>query len=345
MSSMSSYKIFSSVNEKNNYIINQIDDVLKRYKPIWWANSHIQLFLSWAIPQSDVLFKREILLMQDGGQSAIDWVRNDSELDKDAPIMLIIHGICGSSDSVRTLCKAMQDAGYRVVVFNKRGHGDLKLTSAKLQPFCCSYDITYALHTIRFKYHKASIYGIGFSAGSGILSSYMSKTGSLSLIESAVFLSPGYDSYKLFCENNISSFYEFIIVKKLKKILYNNKDILSHRIDFTLIDAACTIKDIDEIVYKELNNYSTLKDYWENNNPIYMISKIKKPVLCINAEDDPICPAKLIPHQLLIDNENVILAQTKKGSHCAFFEGSISLSQWYPKLIVSYFDSVRFYDS
>jgi predicted alpha/beta-fold hydrolase len=47
------------------------------------------------------------------------------------------------------------------------------------------------------------------------------------------------------------------------------------------------------------------------------------PLLCLNAEDDPISVATSLPTKDVIEaNDNIILCTTKSGGHLAFYEGS-----------------------
>jgi pimeloyl-ACP methyl ester carboxylesterase len=48
--------------------------------------------------------------------------------------------------------------------------------------------------------------------------------------------------------------------------------------------------------------------------------QVNVPLLCLNAEDDPIIPATALPHEDAQAAPNVVLAVTALGGHVAHFE-------------------------
>ena len=50
------------------------------------------------------------------------------------------------------------------------------------------------------------------------------------------------------------------------------------------------------------------------------IQKVTIPLLCVNAEDDPICVSDAIPFHEALQNPKVILCTTKAGGHLAYYE-------------------------
>ena len=66
-----------------------------------------------------------------------------------------------------------------------------------------------------------------------------------------------------------------------------------------------------------------MERYWSRNNPMRDISRepLARPVLCINAADDPVCTAANIDHKIFDEREDAMLMLTESGSHMCFFEG------------------------
>ncbi|RHZ06029.1 hypothetical protein DYB26_012970, partial [Aphanomyces astaci] len=161
------------------------------YHPPWWAMSaHVQVLLTVVWPQAKVEYSREMLRLQDGGHVAVDWCKGTAHLAEDAPIVLVLHGLTGCSDGYRSFCADALQAGYRPVVFNKRGHGGSTLAVPLLQAFGCVKDMKEVIHHIQRLFPASSIVGVGFSAGSGLLCSYLGETGKDSKLKAGVFVSP-----------------------------------------------------------------------------------------------------------------------------------------------------------
>ena len=64
--------------------------------------------------------------------------------------------------------------------------------------------------------------------------------------------------------------------------------------------------------------------YWAANNPMRDISKapLARPVLCVNAADDPVCTAANIDFGIFDERDDAMLLLTAHGSHMCFFEGT-----------------------
>jgi predicted alpha/beta-fold hydrolase len=77
--------------------------------------------IRWNVP---LIYKRELVHLPDGGTLALDWVDNKQlENDQAAPIVLILPGLSGTSDSsyVRHMADVSVNNGWRTVIMNYRG--------------------------------------------------------------------------------------------------------------------------------------------------------------------------------------------------------------------------------
>lgn len=73
--------------------------------------------------------------MADGGSVSLDWAPPDdgAPLPDDAPLVMLAHGLAGASDEnyIRSFTDvAARQRRWRVVVYNRRGHGDGEHPSA-----------------------------------------------------------------------------------------------------------------------------------------------------------------------------------------------------------------------
>ncbi|KDO32461.1 hypothetical protein SPRG_02938 [Saprolegnia parasitica CBS 223.65] len=268
------------------------------YHPPWWAiNAHIQIAMTLLVPQAPIAYTRELLPMADGGQIGLDWCAGAETLPAHAPVVLVVHGLTGCSYDMRSFCADALRAGFRPVAFNKRGHGDTPLTSPKLQAFGCTQDLSAAIAHIQASYPTAKITGVGFSAGSGLVTSYLGETGAKSQLAAAALVSPGYDALGLFCHGGIYPLYHFLMTFTLKGLLKRHKDVLSSTIDVDAALQASSIPEFDRHVYMTMHGYDDLEAYWAKNNPMRQVENIAVPTLCINARDDPVCTYRMIPFQ------------------------------------------------
>lgn len=323
--------------------------LVDRYAPTWWTNGHVQVVLTFLVPQAPIKYAREVLTLRDGGHASLDWAleasgpaaRSGRSLQDDSPIVVIMHGLTGCSDSMRSLCAEALVHGYRPVVFNKRGHGGLPLATPKLQEFGCVQDLKEAIARIEQAFPSSKLYGIGSSAGSGLLCSYLGDTGNASRLDAGVLISPGYNAFDLFCRGRIHRFYDFLMTFTLKRFLLNHEAHLRDVVDVPAALRATSIREFDKHVYMKMHGYANLEAYWVTNNPTRALDNIMRPSLCLNAWDDPVCTKETILYDQFERNPIAMLIETEKGSHCAFYEGHVWLKSWANTAAMEYLDHVR----
>lgn len=307
--------------------------------------------LTFFVQQQNVRYQRDIVELKDGGRASLDWAlesasRKASTLKEDAPIALIIHGLTGCSRNMRGLCAEALEHGYRPVVFNKRGHGGVQLTTPKLQAFGCVQDLQQAISQVEQSYPQGELYGIGFSAGSGLLCSYFGETGNDSRLRAGVLVSPGYNSDDLLRGKGVHPVYDFLMSLKLRKFLLRHREELKNIVDVPSALKATTIGEFDERVYMKIHGYDSLERYWEHNNPLRKIQNIQRPMLLLNALDDPVYVRDKISYEPFTGSSTTMLVETGEGSHCAFYQGKgLGLHCWAHEAALAYLDSVRAYEA
>lgn len=247
---------------------------------------------------------------------------------------------------MRGLCAEALEHGYRPVVFNKRGHGGVKLTTPKLQAFGCVQDLQQAIAQVEQSYPQGRLYGIGFSAGSGLLCSYLGETGNDSRLRAGVLVSPGYNSDDLLRGKGVHPVYDFLMSLKLRTFLLRHREELKGVVDLPTALKARSIGEFDERVYMRIHGYESIESYWEHNNPLRKIQNIQRPMLLLNALDDPVYLRDKISYEPFTSNSSTMLVETGEGSHCAFYQGDgLNLQCWANEAALAYLDCVREYEA
>lgn len=103
---------------------------MKFWPTFWCVESRAQTVFASLLRQGVlpmINYRREIIKFSDGGESALDW--SDNNCEDTAPVILILPGLTGESQSeyLKCLIAAANNFRARVVVFNNRGLGGVTL--------------------------------------------------------------------------------------------------------------------------------------------------------------------------------------------------------------------------
>ncbi|GMF45278.1 unnamed protein product [Phytophthora fragariaefolia] len=130
----------------------------------------------------------------------------------------------------------------------------------------------------------------------------------------------------------------------LKRFLLLHRRQLRDVVDVGGAMRATSIREFDRHVYVKMHGFRDLESYWAANDPMRDVARLRTPLLCINALDDPVCTKETIPYHQFTDKPHAMLLVTSEGSHCAFFEGTVRLKSWCDEAAMTYLDRLREFD-
>lgn len=198
--------------------------------------------------------------------------------------------------------------------------------------FGSTSDLKEQISYIQHKFPKSNLYGVGSSAGTGLLVRYLGEEGDKTPLKATFALCPGYNTELGFA--NVHPVYSKIMTQKLfKRFIVPYQQTWSSTESVAEVLQTKTLVEFEK-AYFALAGFENYESYTQATNPIYVFENIKIPLLILNAEDDPVCHIKnFYPYQQTIESmDDVAVITTKKGSHCGFYEGLHS-SSWATKLI------------
>lgn len=320
-------------------ILKRLPQLHQKYRPTpWLSNNHVHLLYFDVIRKHSIKLqydKVNQLTMSDGGITAVVWF--GYELSADTPTIVLMHTITGSPESMRELVKDLHEyTGWRIALCIRRGHAKLPMPVPKINLFGSTDDLREQIQFIQAEFPQSNLYGVGTSAGTGLLVRYLGEEGDQTPLKAAFALCPGYNTELGF--KNVHPFYSKLMTKKLfNKFIkpYSKAWKKTHTLSRVLLS-----KNLFEFEqnYFEMAGYADYESYSQATNPIYVFENVKVPLMILNAEDDPVCSIKnLEPYKEVIQSmPNVIVVTTKKGSHCGYYEGFKTRS-WATKLMADYF--------
>nr|XP_025888266.1 embryogenesis-associated protein EMB8 isoform X2 [Solanum lycopersicum] len=286
--------------------------------PIVSGNRHIEtIFAAFFRDVPDLRLRRECLRTKDDGSIALDWVSGDDRsLPPDSPLLILLPGLTGGSDDsyVRHMLLRARSRGWRVVVFNSRGCGDSPVTTPQFYSASFLGDMYEVVAHVSNRYPAANLYAVGWSLGANILVRYLGQESHSCLLSGAVSLCNPFnlviadeDFHKGF--NNV---YDKALANSLRKIFKKHAllfEDMEGEFNISLAANAKTVREFDDGLTRVSFGFKSVDDYYSNSSSSDSITNVCTPLLCIQAANDPIAPARGIPRK---DIEDYVSSMKKK---------------------------------
>jgi len=311
-----------------------------RFKAAWWLrNPHLQTLWSAFFRRAPVLQRqRERLWLDDGDFMDIDWHGPHSA---EAPLVLVLHGLTGSSEShyVLGLQQALAAQGWASAALNWRGCSG----EANLLPRGYHSGVSEDLHTV-IQHMQASrpmapLHAVGYSLGGNVLLKYLGESGEQSGLQSAVAVSVpfrldqcadriGIGFSRLYQAHFMRELLAYVRGKQQRFRLEGREDQLAALDNLGQLEDMHTFWDFDGRVTAPLHGFADADDYYRRASSRYYLGAIRTRTLLIQAEDDPF----VFRHSLPAEDELspcTSLELHPHGGHVGFIEGSLRRPAFY----------------
>jgi len=207
-----------------------------------------------------------------------------------------------------------------------------------------SEDTKLMVEHVMAKYPHTSYLGmVGISAGSGLLVTYLGKEGDSSPVQAACSLCPAYDISQAFSRlGSVQPAVDSYILRSMKqRFLFNNTEVLqAHPEALARCQQAETIQQFIE-GHVSMAGFSSVKEYFEDSNPMKWVGSIVRPLLIINSEDDMVCLPENIREDVVLNHGGALLLRTRKGAHIAFNEGPLGQGNYLSRISMDFLQSAR----
>ena len=303
------------------------------FKPAWWLpGAHLQTLWNplWRRPPQ-LRRERERLWLADGDFLDLDWY---GRRDPKAPLVLVLHGLTGSSSSlyVLGLQQALAARGWPSVALNWRGCSGEPNLLARGYHSGASEDLAEALRHLRAQRPMAPLYAVGYSLGGNVLLKYLGETGADSPLQGAVAVSVPFrlDQCADRLGLGLSRFYQAHFINQMVAYVKTKQRLFAHtgmadRLAalerLGPLDGMRTFWDFDGRITAPLHGFSDAQDYYQRASSRYFLGRIQTPTLIIQAADDPF----VFRHSLPEADELSPCTQFElhaHGGHVGFVDGS-----------------------
>jgi len=268
--------------------------------------------------------RRERVDTHDGDFLDLDWL----EAPPDVPHVLVLHGLEGSPSSgyVRATLNEIARRGWGAVAMAWRScSGE---PNRALRSYCSgeTEDPRLVCKRIREAGIRGPLFAIGYSLGANALLKLLAETGEAAPLDGAVAVSTPFDlaacARALDAPWSGGALYRRVFLKTLRvKALGKLREHPASGLSPEGVRRARTLHAFDDAFTAPSNGYRDADDYYARASSGPLLGRIRRPVLCISAEDDPMIPVETLPTS--IPGRHVQLLRTARGGHVGFLSGSL----------------------
>jgi uncharacterized protein len=312
------------------------------HAPAWLVGGHAQTIWPYLLRGPRVMFRRERVETGDGDFWDFDWL--DASASRDAPVVVLFHGLEGNARShyVRALFGHLAEIGWRGVVPHFRG------CSGEINRLPRAYhsgdhvEVAAMLAAIRTRTGPgATLYAIGVSLGGSALLNWLGRAqrDAAKVVTAAAAISAPIDltAAGIAIGQGANRIYTRAFLRTLKPKALAMAAAFPKLLNPAQIRRARSMWTFDEFVTAPLHGFAGANDYWSRASSKPWLAEIALPTLVLNARNDPFIPATSLPGPGEVSRE-VVLEQPAQGGHAGFLVGPAPGNlAWLPERVLHFF--------
>ncbi len=290
-------------------------------------NGHSMTILAKFWPRGNVLnrlpIERRLFIVAPHTQilGYCHWQHNRTE----APTMLLLHGLEGSSESHYMVGLAAKGwtAGFNVIRLNQRTCGGSEALSATLYNSGLSDDFRTVAKELSVVDGLHRLWFVAYSMGGNLILKMAGEVGTaLPSLRGVMVVSPNIDPTQCVqaLEQPANRLYHNYFVKGLKARLTRKAALCPGRWDTTALAHIQTIRAFDDVYTAPDGGYQGVEAYYNFSGARHVIDEIRIPTVIFTAQDDPFIPASMFDSPAVRHNPYITMVMPRYGGHCGFFQ-------------------------
>lgn len=294
------------------------------FRPAWWLpGGHLQtLWPALLRYRPRPVLRRERLELPDGDFIDLDWTG-----EGDGPIVVVLHGLEGSSDSgyARGLLQAAHQHGWRGVVLHFRSCSGEPNRLAKSYCAGDTGDLNLVVELLCRREPDVPLTAVGYSLGGSVLLKWLGEQGERAPLAAAVAVSVPFllERAARRMTQGLSRLYQWHLLRACKA---NYRDKFRYRSAApAALDELAALGNFyrfDDRITAPLHGYSGVADYYERASCRQYLRGIQVPTLILHALDDPFLLPEAVPDESEL-GPGVTLELSQRGGHVGFVAGRI----------------------
>lgn len=307
------------------------------FRPAWWLrNPHLQtLFSNFFRRFPQLARERETVALPDGDFLDLDW-HLPAGWTPTRPLVLVVHGLSGSSDShyVLGLQTALAARGWGSAALNCRG-ASRPNNLPRAYHAGGSDDLHHALQHLRARYPEAPRAIVGYSLGGNMTLKLLGEMARERDSDSLVFAGVAVSVPLLLplcadrMDQGLSRIYRrhFIAAlvahweEKMRHLERSGNAEGMRRIRERLLRGPFrSFWHFDDEVMAPLHGFADVHDYYQRSSSRQFLRHITTPTLVIHSHDDPLMSPGVLPEVAEL-SPSVHFELCREGGHVGFIEG------------------------
>jgi predicted alpha/beta-fold hydrolase len=277
--------------------------------------------------------------------------RVSADQRRNLPVMAIVHGLEGSSDSnyVRGIAEKAFAQGYHVVRLNQRNCGGSERFTPTLYNSALSADYRAVVQELVAE-GFTQIFLVGYSMGGNLVLKMAGEDSSDApkALRAVCVVSPSLDPAACAdaLERRANFFYQRHFVSALLKRYARKAQMFPALYQRNGFPSIRTIRQFDDVITAPHFGYSDAQEYYQAAGAQRVLMQIRVPALLITAQDDPFVPYKSFTEASVDSNPAIRFLAPRHGGHCAFISRRSGAERfWAEQRIVEFCEAQRTRDS
>lgn len=300
-----------------------------KFRPArFFRSPHTQTILANTIRATpSVALKRERLELDDGDFLDLDW----TEHVPDKPVVLVFHGLEGSSESnyAAGILKACAEQKLNAVLMHSRGCSGEPNRLLRRYHAGSTDDMATVAERILQRWPTIQLYAVAYSLGANALLKWLGETGDANPLSGAAAVSVPFDlsACARRMEHGFSRFYQHHLLQKMKALALEKREMITEHMGFPDLDKMKTFTDFDDVLTGPVHGFDGAAHYYAASSSKQFLSGIKKPTLIIQALDDPFMYAHSMPEEKQL-SKSTTLEWSLHGGHVGFIHNDSDNRYW-----------------
>jgi predicted alpha/beta-fold hydrolase len=267
---------------------------------------------------------------------------------KDAPVIVIVHGLEGSSDSnyVHGIAEKAFHRGFHAVRLNQRNCGGTEALTPTLYNSGMSADYRVVFEELSTLDGFQQIFFAGYSMGGNLVTKMAGEFGAAvpPALRGVCAVCPAIDLAA--CADALERWdnyaYQRRFVTGLMSRYARKQQLFPQRYKLNGLGPIRTVRHFDDFITAPHFGFRDAQDYYDHVGAKRVASQIRVPFLLITAQDDPFVPYSCFLAARINENPAIRFVAPKHGGHCGFISNQAGAQRfWAEQRVVAFCDALR----